>query len=78
VGGEDIDQGRKDREAAARGERIRGELVGLLAGGPRAAPDLLPRLKSEGVSLSEVAFQLDRLEEEARVVGVKGGPYRLA
>jgi hypothetical protein len=78
VDGEGDDQGRKDREAMARGERLRAEIVGLLADGSRDAPGLLPRVELDGVSLSEVAFQLERLDEEARVIGVKGGPYRLA
>lgn len=70
----------EDQERAReRGEAIRAELLAQLrAGGPQAASDLLPRLGTANVSLSEVAFQLDRLADEGDVVGSQGERYRLA
>jgi hypothetical protein len=67
------------QRARERGERIRGELLARLANGAQKPADLLPRLDTQDVSLSEVAFQLDRLAVEGEVVGGKDGqPYRLA
>jgi hypothetical protein len=43
--------------------------------GPQGAAELLPAVPSE-VSLSEVAFQLERLAEERRASGEQGGAYR--
>ncbi len=63
--------------ARARGEGIRAELLERLTAGAQNAADLLPQLSTPDVSLSEVAFQLDRLDDEGRAVGEVGGPYRL-
>jgi hypothetical protein len=66
------------RHAKARGEQLRAELLRRLRSGPQPAAALLPQLEAPGVTLSEVAFQLDRLAGEGRTVGEQGGPYRLA
>lgn len=76
--GEGSGRGRREREATARGEGIRSELLGQLREGPQTAAALLPQVTTAEVSVSEVAFQLDRLAGEGRVVGEVGGPYRLA
>jgi hypothetical protein len=66
------------RRATARGEKIRAALIAALRGrGPASAADLHPLMPTE-ISLSEVAFQLDRLREEGLTEGGQGGPYRLA
>lgn len=66
---------RKHEEAAARGQRIRDDLLQRLrTDGPQAAADLHPEMDRE-VSLSEVAFQLNRLAEEGRIAGEVGGVY---
>ena len=70
--------GGKEDRARARGEIIRAELLAKLrTGGPQAAADLQPQLPRD-VSLSEIAFQLDRLADEGQTVGEVGGVYRLA
>ncbi len=66
------------RRATARGEQLRAELLTRLRSGPQPAAALLSQLEVSDVTLSEVAFQLDRLAEEGRTVGEQGGPYRLA
>lgn len=63
--------------ATARGESIRAELLAKLrTGGPQSAADLHPEFRPD-VSLSEVAFQLDRLADEDTTVGEVGSVYRL-
>ena len=70
--------GRED-QARARGESIRAELLTQLkAGGSQEAAGLLPQIETPAVSVSEVAFQLDRLADEGEVVGRQGECYRLA
>ena len=69
--------GEELRKAQARGEGIREELMALLRGGPAGAADLLPLIEVPDVSLSEVAFQLDRLAEEGETVGKQGDTYQL-
>lgn len=71
--------GGKDDRARARGVDIRAELLTKLrtGGGKQSAADLHPQLPHD-VSLSEVAFQLDRLADEGQTVGEFGGVYRLA
>ncbi|HKO38870.1 MAG TPA: hypothetical protein VJU14_10925 [Solirubrobacterales bacterium] len=79
-GGDDAERRARKRaeQAQARGEGIRAELLAQLrADGPKAAPDLLPRIRTANVSLSEVTFQLDRLVDEGEVVGRQGEDYRL-
>lgn len=72
---EDAERGTKERRATARGESVRAELAAKLrAGGPQSAADLYPQV-ARHVSLSEVAFQLDRLAEEKRAAGETGGVY---
>ena len=66
------------QRATARGERLRAELLRRLRSGPQPAAALLPQIEIADVTLSEVAFQLDRLAEEGLTVGEQGGPYRLA
>lgn len=66
----------KRREARERGENLRAELIAMLREGPKTATELIPR-KPEDVSASEIAFQLERLAEDGRVVGADNGPYRL-
>jgi len=69
----------EDQERAReRGEGIRAELLERLETGAQNAADLLPQLSTPGVSLSEVAFQLERLDDEGRASGKVGGPYQLA
>lgn len=72
-------QGRnRQEEAAARGKAIRSKLTERLAkGGPQTAGALLPQLETPGISLAEVAFQLQRLAEEDKVDGEIGGAYHL-
>lgn len=60
-----------------RAVEIRAELLSLLHNGPAVAADLLPAIKTEGVDLSEVEFQLSRLAEERKAVDQGGGVYRL-
>jgi|RhiMetdeSRZDD1v2_1073273.scaffolds.fasta_scaffold1690792_2 hypothetical protein len=68
-------QAQKQQEATARGEQIRAKLLERLrADGPQSAADLHPQL-DRAVSLSEVAFQLDRLTEERKTDGKAGGAY---
>jgi hypothetical protein len=63
--------------ATARGEGIRAALrAKLREDGPQSAADVHPHLPPD-VSLSEVAFQLDRLADEGTAVGKVGGVYRL-
>lgn len=64
-------------QARVRGEELRAELVARLHAGPQTADDLLAGIDRDGVSLSEVAFQLDRLRSEGRVTGAAGEPYEL-
>jgi len=66
------------RRATARGEQLRTELVERLRRQPQTAEELLPQLKTPGLSLSEVVFQLGRLEEEHRAAGDRVGVYRLS
>lgn len=66
------------RRATARGERLRTELVEHLRRQPQTAEALLPQLKTPELSLSEVVFQLGRLEEELRAAGDRDGVYRLS
>jgi hypothetical protein len=74
---EDAERGRKEHRAKARGESIRAELVAKLrASGPQSAADLHAQVAAH-VSLSEVAFQLDRLAGEDRAAGEVGGVYSL-
>lgn len=62
--------------ATQRGESIRAVLMAqLVQGGPATAAQLHEFLPTH-VSLSEVAFQLDRLSEEGKVSGEQGGVYR--
>jgi hypothetical protein len=69
--------GGKEDHARARGEGLRAELLAKLrTDGPQSAAELDPKLPSD-VSLSEVAFQLDRLAVEGQTVGEVGGVYRL-
>lgn len=76
---EESQRDRRAEQATLRGERLRSELVQRLKkDGPRSAVELLPQVDTPNVSLSEVAFQLDRLAGEGRTVGEQGGPYRLA
>ncbi|MDX6623878.1 MAG: hypothetical protein QOE75_1810 [Solirubrobacterales bacterium] len=64
------------REARERGENLRAGLIAMLREGPKTAAELIPREPGD-VSPSEVAFQLERLAEDGRVVGAEDGPYRL-
>ena len=66
-----MDQAMAQR-AKARGERLRDELLTRLRSGPQTAVALLPQLEVPDVTLSEVAFQLERLNEEGRTVGAQG------
>ncbi len=76
---DDAEQAAKADRARERGEGIRARLLAnLKAGGPKTAADLLPLIDTPDVSLSEVAFQLDRLADEGRAVGDPGDAYRLA
>lgn len=71
-------EGPKDDRARERGQTIRATLAAKLGeSGPQSAADLHPQLPAD-VSLSEVAFQLDRLAEENEAAGKVGGVYRLA
>jgi hypothetical protein len=64
--------------ATKRGEDIRAALrAKLREDGPKSAADLHSHLRPD-VSLSEVAFQLDRLADEGTAVGKVGSAYRLA
>lgn len=73
-----VERGTRELEAQARGKALRTELLALLeTGGPQDATELLPQVETANASLSEIAFQLDRLAEEGRVVGEEGEPYRL-
>lgn len=73
---DDEAQARKQEAATARGERIRAKLLeSLKAGSPQSAADLHQQLDRD-VSLSEVAFQLERLTEERKTDGKAGGAYR--
>lgn len=67
--------GEKYSQARERGEVLRAQLLVLLELGPQTAVDLLAEIKRPDVSLSEVAFQLERLGEEGRVSGSPDGPY---
>jgi hypothetical protein len=68
--------GGKEDRARARGEGIRAELLAKLGtGGPQSAADLHPQMDSD-VSLSGVAFQLERLNEEGKTDGKAGDAYR--
>ncbi len=67
----------KYRLARVRGEELRAELVARLSAGPQTADDLLAAIDREDVSLSEVAFQLERLRSEGRATGAAGEPYEL-
>lgn len=63
--------------ATKRGEGIRDALrAKLREDGPQAAADLRPHFPAD-VSLSEVAFQLDRLADEGTTAGEVGSAYRL-
>lgn len=74
---EDAERGRKEQLAQARGESVRVELLAKLrTGGPQSAADLYPQVAGH-VSLSEVAFQLERLADEKRAAGEPGGVYSL-
>lgn len=73
---DEAEHNHKAQLAAARGIGLRMEIVSLLQSGPQTAADLLPRLLTEHVSLSEVAFQLDRLTEERKTDGKAGDAYR--
>lgn len=76
---DDAERAARAERARERGEGIRAQLLAKLkTGGPQTAADLLPLDEMRDVSLSEVAFQLDRLAEEGRAVGEPGGSYRLA
>lgn len=67
----------EQNRATARGEGIRAELKAKLrTGGPQSAADLHPEFRPD-VSLSEVAFQLDRLADEGTTAGKVGGVYSL-
>jgi hypothetical protein len=72
-------QGRnRQEEAAERGKAIRSELTETLAkDGPQTASALLPQIETPGISLPEVAFQLQRLAEEGKADGEVGGAYHL-
>jgi hypothetical protein len=73
---EDAERGTKERQATARGESVRADLLAKLrSGGPQSAADLHPQLGRD-VSLSEVAFQLERLTEETKTDGKAGDIYR--
>jgi DNA-binding Lrp family transcriptional regulator len=73
---DDETRARERQEATARGESIRARLLERLrADGPQSASELHPQLDRD-VSLSEVAFQLDRLTEERKIDGEAGGIYR--
>lgn len=62
--------------ATARGERIRAALLAkLTTGGPQTAAALADPTDGD-VSLSEIAFQLNRLAEEGKAAGEHGGEYR--
>ncbi|HEX3241124.1 MAG TPA: hypothetical protein VHR18_13440 [Solirubrobacterales bacterium] len=74
----DQEKADNERRARARGEGIRDELLARLEDGPQTAAALLPQIGVSDVSLSEVAFQLDRLADERRTVGEQGAEYRLA
>jgi len=72
---DEAEHNRKARLAAARGIGLRTEIVSLLqSGGPQTAADVLPQLTTEHVSLSEVAFQLDRLTEKGRPMAKQETP----
>ncbi len=74
---EESEKAWKSRQATARGEGIRAELLAkLTTGGPQSAADLYPQTPTD-VSLSEVAFQLARLVEDGKASGEVGGVYRL-
>src|SRR4029077_4167807 len=62
----DESEGRSRQEAAAaRGKSIRSALTEMLTpDGPQTASALLPRIETPDISLSEVAFQLQRLCQE--------------
>ena len=65
-----------DRAARERGETIRAKLREQLQSGPRTAAELLPDIDVENLSLSEVEFQLGRLEDAGDVID-EAGVYRL-
>jgi hypothetical protein len=68
----------KEQRAQARGEEIRAELkVRLSTGEAQSAAALYPQMPNH-VSLSEVAFQLERLTDEGETTGEVGGVYRIA
>lgn len=62
--------------ATARGERIRAVLLAKLHEDGPATATALARFMPPEISLSEVAFQLDRLAEEGKAVGEQGSEYR--
>jgi hypothetical protein len=73
-----VERGARELRAQARGEALRDELLARLeASGPQDATELLPQVEIPNVSLSEIAFQLDRLVAEGQAVGEEGKPYRL-
>jgi hypothetical protein len=75
---EETDGRRREEKATERGERIRAELTErLTTGGEQTGAALLPQVEAASVSLSEIAFQLQRLAEEGKVVGAIGGVYRI-
>lgn len=66
----------RQEAAAARGESIRSQLTeSLTRDGPQTASALLRQIKTPGISLSEIAFQLQRLREEGKVAGAVGDDY---
>ncbi|HET7444087.1 MAG TPA: hypothetical protein VFJ57_05455 [Solirubrobacterales bacterium] len=73
----DEPRARSRQEAATtRGEQIRSQLIEMLTtDGPQTAGDLLPRVETPGISLSEIAFQLQRLCEEGKATGAVGDTY---
>lgn len=75
AGHEGIDE--RAAEARARGTKIREDLIALLRrGGPQPATMLYAQIEGD-VSLSEVAFQLERLAEEGQADGEPDGIYQL-
>lgn len=66
----------RQETATTRGKQIRSQLVeALKADGPQTAVALLPRIQMPDISLSEVAFQLQRLCEEGKASGAVGDTY---
>ncbi|HUC00326.1 MAG TPA: hypothetical protein VMS11_10910 [Solirubrobacterales bacterium] len=66
----------RQEAATTRGEQIRSQLIEMLTvDGPQTAGTLLPRVETPGISLSEIAFQLQRLCEEGKAIGAVGDTY---